>query len=438
MNDNEKAEARVPVNAMPAIVIGMIIALAGLGGFGAWAATAQISSAVIASGTLKVLTSRKKVQVAEAGIVRELLVKNGDRVKAGQVLMRLNDTRARAALNVAQSNYDLSRAAVSRLRAERDGKNQPIMPAEFAGRMNEQALREIVDGQIQIFGARKREIDGQISMMAERVGQLEEEIVGLEAQAKAKARQIDIIGDELKDLKSLLKRGLTPRARVLALEREAARLIGEKGEHEAGIARARRLISESRLEALQVRKSFDKAVRDELGQKETEMYTIADRVAAARHTFEQMEVRATENGIVVGLDVHTIGGVVQAGATVLEIVPVKDNLVIEAQIKTIDVDNVAISQSAEIAFSAFPQDRVPKLTGRVVYLSADALADPEQKTLYYLAHVAIPEAELARVQSVTLVPGMPADVFIQSAARTPLSYLVQPLQQSLSKAWREP
>lgn len=428
----------VSTRLFPALFAGLLIVVLGIVGFGGWAATAQISSAVVSSGTLKVLSSRKRVQTPQAGVVANLRVKNGDWVEADQVLVQLDRTRARAALNVAQSGYDLSRATVARLRAERDGLRNPRVPSSLVLRMDDRHVREIVEGQAQLFKARRRELLGQASMMSERVAQLNAEIDGLEAQVEAKSQQMAIVQSELVDLDKLLAKGLVPRLRVLGLRREASRLGGEKSEHEAGIARARRLIAETKLEALQLRKTFDKSVRDELARQEADMYTLADKLQAARHAYEQMDVRATDQGIIVGLNVHTAGEVVEAAATLLEIVPVKDNLVIETHIKTVDVDNVAVGQLAEVVFSAFPQDKVPKLSGQVSYVSADALSDPQSPTLFYKAHITLSKDELAKAGDIKLLPGMPADVFVRTGERSPLSYLVDPLKRSLDRAWREP
>ncbi|MEO1142312.1 MAG: biotin/lipoyl-binding protein, partial [Pseudomonadota bacterium] len=237
MSEEEVEQTKVPTSPLAAILFGLLIVLCGLGGFGTWATTAQLSSAVVTSGSLKVLSNRKKVQVAEPGVVRELLVKNGDRVTAGQVLVRLDDTRAKAALSVAQSSYDLSLATVTRLRAERDGLAEFKFPEELDNRTSVPTVREIIEGQIQVYKARQREMAGQKKMLVERIGQLEEEIIGLGAQSSSRERQIAIINTEVQDLKKLLEQGLIPRDRVLALEREAARLEGEKGESDAGIAR---------------------------------------------------------------------------------------------------------------------------------------------------------------------------------------------------------
>ena len=425
-------------NPFPAIVFGLVVIVVGLGGFTTWAALANISGAIVTSGTLKVMSNRKKVQVSEGGTVRELAVRNGTRVEAGDILLRLDDTKARSSLGIVQSNYDLLRATVARLHAELIRADSITLPDDLVKRENDKVVADILAGQLQLFEARSTALKGQNEMLRERIGRLEEEIIGLEAQSAAKTEQIEIIKREYHDLNGLLKKGLAPRTRVLALKREMSRLKGEKGAQDAGIARTRRQIAETRLEQIQLTNNFNKEVSDELGAKETEMFGLEERVAAARHSLDQTVIRATENGIVVDLNVHTVGGVIQPGATVLEIVPIQDNLFVEVQVRPADIDNIAVGMKADIIFSAFSQRQLPRLSGDVVYISADVLTDKRTGMPYYIAHASINENTLSKLKSLKLIPGMPADVMIRTGERTPLAYLTQPMRDSLARAWREP
>jgi epimerase transport system membrane fusion protein len=425
-------------NPFPAIAFGLAIIVVGLGGFMAWAALANISGAIVTSGTLKVMSNRKKVQASEGGTVRQLAVRNGTRVKAGDILLLLDDTKARSSLGIVQNSYDLLRATVARLHAELLRAETITLPADLVKRRNDKIVADILAGQRQLFEARSTALKGQNEMLSERIGRLEEEITGLEAQSSAKTEQIDIISLEHTDLNNLLKKGLAPRTRVLVLKREMSRLKGEKGSQDAGIARTRRQIAETRLEQLQLMNNFNKEISDELGAKETEMFGLEERVAAARHALDQTVIRATENGIVVDLNVHTVGGVIQPGATVLEIVPTQDNLFVEVRVRPADIDNIAVGMKADIVFSAFSQRELPRLSGDVVYVSADVLTDKRTDMPYYIAHASISENTLSKLKTLKLVPGMPADVMIRTGERTPLAYLTQPMRDSLSRAWREP
>ncbi len=433
-----KAEnAEVPLNARPAILFGFAVLIVTIGGFGSWAGTAPLSSAVIAEGSVKVDTNRKKVQHLEGGIVDELLVRNGDRVAVGDVLVRLDRTRAEASATIYGGKLDAARAGLARLTAERDGQAQLQFPPDLVERSNDAAVRQTLEGERRMFQARRETLAGQVQMAEERIGQLGEEIIGLQSQVSAKKRQISLIKKELVDLKDLLARGLTPRARVLALEREAARLEGERGEHIAGIARAKRTISESRMEIMQLETAFREQVVAELRERQDEVYDLAERVEAARFTLAQTEIAATEDGIVVGLDVHTVGGVIKPGDTLMEIVPLEDRLIVEARVRPQDVDEVQLGLQADVNFVGFSQRTTPKASGEVIYQSADALTDPKTGESHFLVRVAVPETEVARLGTLDLQPGMPAQVLIQTGRRTPFEYLLRPIKDSMAVAWRE-
>lgn len=436
--DMTAPEAAVPMNVKPAILVGLVVILLGLGGFGTWAAVAELSSAVVANGTVKVFSNRKKVQPLEGGVVAELLVRNGDVVTAGDVLIRLDQTRSEASYAIVQGNYDSTQAAVARLRAERDGADDIAFPDDLLTRRSEPEVAEILQGQRAMFTARRESLTGQVSIIDERIGQLSQEIAGLNAQVDSKHRQIELIEGELEGLTALFEKGYVPKTRLLALKREAASLQGERGEHLAAIARARGLISEARLEIVQIRKGFTEQVVSELRQLESEMYDLAERRNAVAYNLTQTEIKATASGYVVGLDVHTVGGVVQPGATLLEIVPADETLVIEARIMPMDIDDVARGLAADVQFTAFPQRTTPKVEGHVTYVSADSLLDQQTGQSYFLAHVTVPKPQIQRLGDRQLQPGMPADVLIKVGERTPLDYLMQPITDSMRKAWREP
>ena len=427
-----------PSATRPAIAFGMAVIILGLGTFMAWAATASISSAVVATGTVKVLSSRKKVQSESGGTVQAIDVTDGQEVKVGDVLIRLDATRARATLDMQQGNNDLAAAMVARLRAEFDAKDKISFPPELQARADDPSVAAIMRGQIQLFEARRKALSGQVEVTREQIRQLGEQTVGLAAQSAAEASQIGLIERELRDMKQLLKKKLVPKTRVLALQREAARLKGQMGDHEAQIAAAQAQIAAARLQLLQQRTTFEKEVSDEIGAMEAELYAHGQRLLDARHTLDQTVIRATENGTVVGLAVHTVGGVVQPGETLLEIVPAKDNLVIEARIRPEDVDNLAIGLDAETVFSGLSRRELTRLLGEVTYVSADALEDTRVRASYFSAHVSLSDEAMEKLGEGKLLPGMPAQVYIKTGERTPLGYLMEPLTDSFARAWREP
>lgn len=429
--------AAAPTDPRSAIIGGLVVLAVTFGGFGTWAAFAQLSSAVVSQGTVKVLSNRKKIQHLEGGIVEKVLVRNGDAVKEGDVLLRLDKTQAAARAEIISAGYYTVRAAIARLEAERDDLDKIVFPEELEKRRGQSKIAEVLDGQATLFEARRATFLGEIQLLEERVGQLGEEIRGLEAQVRARSRQIALIGEELKDLRRLFEKGHATRPRLLALEREQARLTGERGAQQAEIARARRMIGETQLEIIQARQSWQEKIVTELRQHQDKVLDLQERKHAADVWLTRTDVRATAEGIVVGLNVDAVGQVLQPGETILEIVPTEDNLIVEAAIRPVDRDDVLVGLPADVAFTGFSQRITPKLKGEVVYVSADSMVNEKTGLAFYIARVAVPDAEVERLGGRKLQPGMPADVFIKTGARTPLNYLLKPLTDSLSHAWRE-
>ncbi len=433
-----EGDVTVPINPRPIIIAGLVVVGVIFGGFGTWAATAPLNSAVIAEGIVKVFSSRKKIQHLEGGIVEEVLVSNGDRVKAGDVLIRLDETRARADFLRVQGQYDQTRATVARLIAERDGLEDIPFPEDFLARMDEPSVAEMVDGQRKLFAARQETLFGQVSMIEERVKQLEEEVRGLGAQERSKKEQLALIEDELEGLRELNKKGWAPKTRILSLERAQAQLRGDQGDNVARIAQARVMMGEAELQALQARNDYQEKVVSELRQRQTEMYDLAETLDKAEFTLKHIEIRAGYDGVVVDKKVSSAGQVIRPGDTLMELVPDNDKLIIEAKVRPSDVDNVTQGLNADVQFSAFSQRTSPRLHGEVAYVSADALVDERSGMPYFTARVTVPESEVDRLgEENRLQPGMPAEVFIQTGAQTPLGYLMQPITDSMSRAWRE-
>ena len=420
-----------------AIVAGFVLIAACFGGFGTWAAVAPLASAVVAQGIVAVDSNRKKVQHLEGGVVAELAVRDGERVEAGQVLLRLDETRARAAYGMLRGATDADRAIEARLVAERDGLSMVAYPDELLARADESDVADTLRGQSLLFDARRSAREGQVAILAQRIVQLEEQIEGLAAQKAAKDRQVALIHEELGGLEKLFKQGHARKDRVLALQREAAELDGERGELRASIARLRTSIGETRLEVLQIDRGFREEVVGALRDVQTQLVDLAERLAAARHVVDHVEIRAPADGIVVGLDVHTVGGVVRAGETLLEIVPQDDRLIVEARLRPADIENLAVGHQAMVLFSAFSQRTLPTIVGAVSYVSADSRADPRTGEPYFVARIEIEPGELAKLGERRIQPGMPAEVMIRTGERTALQYLTQPFLDSINRAWRE-
>lgn len=434
----QKGAGAVPVESRGAIMGGMLVMLITFGGFGGWAAFAPLSSAVVATGTVKVLSERKTVQHPEGGVVKDIRVRNGERVNAGDVLVRLDDTEANANAQILRAQLDAAEAAMARLRAEQVRAGDMPLSARLEARMDIPAVRETVDSQHLLFKARRATLIGQQNILNERIAQLEEEIKGLEALVTSENEQIAMITTELSDMRELLRRELASRNRVSELEREKSRLNGSRADHRARIAQARRQITEAELQILQSSEEFHQQVVEELRETQTEYFDLAERLAAAEHSLDLMDIRATEDGVVVGRQVATVGQVITPGQTLLEIVPDGDALVVEARVRPQDVDEVREGLEAGVQFSAFSSRDIQRLTGEVSYVSADSLVDERTGEAFFTARITVPDPELARLgEEARLQPGMPAEVFIKTGERTALAYLIKPIADSVRRAWKE-
>lgn len=421
----------------PFIVAGLVIVALVFGGLGTWAAVAPLSGAVIAPGVVTVETNRKTVQHLEGGIVAALFVREGQEVARGDRLIRLDDTRVKAQLLLVDGRLDELCARKARLMAERDGAATIAFPAVLTDRGETAQVAELLKGQSEIFAARQAALLGEISVLKQRTEQLRQEIEGIRSQQKAKGRQVRIIKLELKDLKALLAKGLVPRPRLLSLEREAERLNGERGEHVADIARANTSIGEAELQILQLKKSFRERVVTELRELETEMFDLTERRVVAVDEMRRLDIRAPQAGRVVGLEVHTIGAVVGPGQNLMDIVPGEDKLVVEGRVTPEEVDKVSLGLEAVVILSAFERNTTPELNGTVTRISADRLVDPATNLPYYSVRIQIPTAELARIGDLQLRAGMPAECFIQTGARTALSYLMKPFNDAARRVLRD-
>ena len=421
----------------PYMALGCVLIVLLFGAFGAWMAQASLDGAVVAPGFVTVESNRKTVQHLEGGIVGALPVRDGDAVGQGDLLVRLDGTRAKAQLAIVQGQLDMLKVRRARLISERDGAEALELPAALMDRLEASAVIDAVVGEEALFKARRAALSGETGILEQQARQLRQEIAGLDAQRRSKARQIEIIEEELIGLRELYAKGYAPRTRILALERTAEALAGERGEHAAGIARARQRIGEAELQVVQLEKDFQERVASELREVEPQIFDLEERRIAALDELERLEVRAPRAGLVVNMAVHTLGAVVGPGAPLMEIVPRDDELLIEAQVRPQDIDKVVPGQPAMVRLSAFSLRTTPELTAQVVSASADRMLEEATRQPYYKVRVRIPAEELARLGGLALVPGMPAEVFINTGARTALSYLMKPITDHLARAFRE-
>lgn len=420
-----------------AVLAGLLALGLGLGGFGLWAAEAPLASAAIAPGAVAVDTHRKVVQHLEGGIIAELLVREGDRVAAGQVLLRLDDLEAKSLHALAEGEYLALRAAEVRLAAERDDAAALAFPAELETRRGRPEVAEILAGQARIFASGRDALAGQVGVLEQRIAQLRAQIAALRAQLAAGDDQLALIEEEAAAIRELVEKGLERKPRLLALERQAAQLRGQQGDYTNRIAQAQEAIAEAELEILNARRQRVERAAVELREVGTRRAELQERLAAAAVRLTRREVAAPQDGTVLNLRYHTVGGVVPPGGDILDLVPEGDSLIVEARVSPTDIDTVRAGQTAQVALTAFGGRSTPQLKATVLHVSADALADPQTGQSFFLARLAVDAEQLQRLDGVHLAPGMPAEAFIETGSRTMLDYLVQPLTDSFRRAFRE-
>ena len=407
-------------------------------GAGGWAATTVIVGAVVASGSLVVDSNVKKVQHPTGGVVGELRVRDGDRVKAGDVLIRLDDTQTRANLAIITKALDEYAAQQARNEAERDGATNVVFPAELLSRISDPEVARVVEGEQRLFEIRRSAREGQMAQLKERVSQLREQIQGLDEQVVAKGREIELVNEELIGVRELWRKNLVQLTRVTSLERDGARLEGERGALISNIAQTRGKITETELQVLQVGQDLRSEVGKNLADIRGHTSEYVEKKVAAEDQLRRIDIRAPQDGIVHQLTAHTVGGVISPqGDPIMLIVPETDLLSAEVRIAPQDIDQVHIGQRAVMRFSAFSQRTTPELNGEVTRISADVTQDAKTGNSFYTLRINAPDSELARLNGLRLLPGMPVESFIQTGERTVITYLTKPLWDQVHKAWRE-
>jgi len=431
------ADVSAPANPRAWIVTGMLTIVIAFGGFGTWAALASLDSAAIAPGVVVVESDRKSIQHLEGGLVREILVRDGDIVARGDLLIRLENTQSKAIYDIVRGELDAARAEVARLVAERDGQEEITFSDELLARSDVPKVGEALQGQRHLFAARRTSLEGQVAILEQSVAQFREEITGLKSEQAAREEQLAILKDELRGLRKLLKQGSVPRNEVLAYQRKIAALGGEKGRFMANVSRAEQGIGEAKLRISQLEKSTREEVVEKMREVQGRIFGLEERLVAAEDVLGRTEIRAPTAGVVMGMQVHTTGGVVTPAQEILQVVPVGDRLVIEAQINPIDIDDVAVGQQATVRLTAFKLRSTPIIVGILVNISADRLVDEYSGTPYYLARIEVSKEELQTLGDLVLQPGMPVEALIKTGARTALGYMLSPLTDNLARAFKE-
>lgn len=418
----------------PLIVAGTVAIGVFFGGLGSWAAIAPLDSAAVAPAVLNVETRRKTVQHLEGGIVAEILVSEGAAVAAGQPLLRLDPTQARANLQQLRIRRRALQALEARLLAERDGTEH----VDFAGVGTAgEASNAVIADELRVFAARRRAIEGEEAILRNRITQFDEEIVGLNGQIAAQATQIELIDEELAAQEKLFERKLTGMQRLIELKRERAEIAGSRNQQIAAVARIRQRIAEENLRILELDTTRINEVVEQLREVRTSLSDLSERIRAAEDVLERTTILAPLDGVIVDLRVHTVGGVVGAGEALLDIVPEGERLVAEARVDPIDIDAVAPGLRAQVVLSAFDRRTVAPVEGIVSSVSADRLTDARTGVPYYLARVVLPDDAMKAHEGLELSPGMQAEVMILTGEQTALGYLVTPVIRSFRRALRE-
>jgi membrane fusion protein, type I secretion system len=415
------------------ILVGVLVI-----GLGGWASTAQISGALIAQGSIVVDTNVKKVQHPTGGVVGELFAHDGDHVKAGDVLIRLDETVTRANLAIVNKGLIELYARKARLAAERDGVDSMAVPPELAKRQDEPEVKEALASERKLFDLRHQDRLGQKQQLQERITQLKQQIAGLEAQQAAKDKGIALTEQELQGVRDLWQKNLVQLNRLTSLQRDEARLDGERGQIVAQAAEVRGKIAEIQLQIIQVDQDLSSDVAKELRETDSKIGEYVERKVTAEDQLKRTDLRAPQDGIVFQSTANTVGGVIAAGDPIMLIVPESDNnLTVEVKVDPKDIDQVQFGQSVVLRFSSFNVRTTPEINGKVSRIAADTSTDQRTGQNYYLVRIAMPAQELKHLGDVKLTPGMPVEAFIETGERTMMSYLLKPLHDQLMHAFRE-
>jgi HlyD family secretion protein len=419
------------------LIVGLAVVVLLAGGLGGWASTAQISGALIAPGSVVVESNVKKVQHPTGGVIGELRARDGDVVKAGDVVVRLDDTVTKASLAIVTKNLDGLLARGARLEAEQRGLDKIVFPKTLLDRVDDPDVKAVMASESKLFEVRVNGRAGQKSQLRERVTQLNEEIAGLTAQEKAKDQEIALVEKELVGVRDLYDKHLVQLTRLTTLERDMARLSGERAQYIASRAQAKGKITETELQIIQIDKDMISDVSKDLRETNDKIGEFVERKITAEDQLRRVDIRAPQDGMVLQSTVHTVGGVITAGDAIMLIVPQADDLQVEAKVNPQDIDKLQVGQKTLLRLSAFNQRTTPELNGIVTRVSPDVTTDQRTGQSYYTIRISMPSEEVARLGDVKLIPGMPVEAFVQTGDRTLISYLIKPLSDQLMRAFRE-
>ena len=418
--------------------LGVTVILLTFGVMGTWGSLVPLASAVVAQGQVVVAGKNKQVQHLAGGTVGVIRVHDGDVVEKGDILIELEDAEAKLRYMVTRLGYFSALATKERLAAEKNN----LFEFEFSELLLKEAekdpsVKKILDNERSLFRARRTENNGQIIVLRQKIVQLQEQIYGFESEQNATRMQLEIATDELKVLRKLLKDGYTTRTRVSGVQREHAQLVGNMGKITSNIARTRANMSEAKLQILQLTKQFRAQVTEEFQKVQERSFDLREKYGSAREKVERLRIRAPQGGVIENSKVHTVGGVITAGETIMDIVPQDERLIVEARVRPIDIDQIKVGQSSQIRITALDQRTTPQLTGKVLFRSADSQTDARTGEAHFIVKVELIKDARSKDALKRLQPGMPAELMINTGERTALAYLVKPIYESMNRAMRE-
>lgn len=417
------------------VLSGSLIVAAGASGLGAWGALAPLTGAIVAPAVVKVDLNRKVVQHQEGGIVSEIHVRDGDHVVAGQELIRLDDVRIDAQLDLLRTQRDAERAKASRLEAERAYGAKPSFPRDLARRQSDPKVAELLAKEANLFRARREALDTQIAVLHRQITETSAEEKALSAQLEAEGRALELQKEELSANQRLLEQGYVQKTRILTLQRAVAEYEARYGEHRAQASQARQRATELELRILSLRNQYAQNAADELKDTMSRLFDLEERIRPSKDASQRQRITAPIAGEIVGLRVFTPGSVIGPRDVLMEIVPAKQDLIVEARIRPEDINHVQKGSPAEIRLTAYKQRTTPLVNGVVSYVSGDRLLDADSHSAYYAVHI---EVDRGSLHELTMQAGMPAEVYMRTDSRTVLDYLLAPVTQYLRRAMREP
>jgi HlyD family type I secretion membrane fusion protein len=435
-----KIEKELKSTIRPPIKFGLGVIAFGIGFFIIWGGAAPLDSASIAEGVIIVSGNHKTIQHLEGGVIEKITVKDGDHVKENDILLVINNSRPKAELAIVTSQLNFATAVQARLHAQLNNYDKIYWDNETFD-FSDDRVDEIIKIQVKIFESQTAELKGQLTVLDERIAQKQEENIGHEKQLKSVVSQLNSLQEELKDTEILFKKGLALKEKVYRLRNLHDDSIGKEAQIKASIASNREVISETRVQKLNVQSKFQTELAKEIKENHSHLLEYTEKYNSIKDVLDRTVVKAPSSGIVTGLQYHTIGGVIQPGGKIMDIVPQDQKLIIEAKVKTQDIDSIHLGLSAKVQLGAYKSRLVPRIDGKVIYVSADKFTEQnpgQAQPPYYLARIEIDEAQIANMTlDVKLYPGMPVTVFIVKGERTFLQYMISPIRDSFFKAFKE-